>query len=579
MSQLSLLDQADDWFSDFMLADPITGAFLSSHQARWYQDEAHTKILTSLQDNRSCLCVMATGLGKTQVFCALARDWDGPVLILVHRDELLQQAKERLELITGEAVEIEQGEWRSGSARLVVASVQSIYRKSRLERLGKDRFTLIIADEAHHYVAPTYRRPLDYFADAKLVGFTATPDRGDALALGKMFDDVAYVMDIQDGIADGWLVRIEARTKRTEEIDLSRVTASRGDLQLNELDEAMLKAVVPICTKSLEECGERQGIAFFPGVRSAELAMHKFNALKPDCCAFVSGETDPLERRRIMEDYKRGKYQFLSNCLIATEGFDAPSTSVIIMGRPTKSRSLAAQMAGRGTRVLPGVVDGFPGRDGRAHRLHAIASSSKPCMTMLDFVGNAGRHQGMLITPTDILGGNYSEAEVKQAKKLAEGTGGGDIAAQLEQARAELKRLAEKQIRAKVELEDFNPFEALGLEFKDERYEQFGAKPMTEGQRNGLLKFRLKPDYIANLSKRQAGQLMDKLIGRSRRGLATLNQVNALRKHGVDADDVTFEGAKAAMDYLSNTGWGRQTDPVHLNMLAKGQREAGSDDS
>lgn len=561
-----------DPFYDWLTAPSV---FESSHRARWYQEEAHQRILESLQDNRSTLCVMATGLGKTQVFCALARDWPGPVCVLAHRDELVQQAKERLELITGEDVEIEQGEWRSGTARLVVASVQTLQRKSRLERLGADRFSLIISDEAHHYTARTYRRPLDFFKDAKVVGVTATPDRGDAMALGKIFDDVAYVYDIADGIADGWLVRIEGRRIETQEIDLSRVTASKGDLALNELDEAMVKAVEPICIETLKLCPDRQGIGFFPGVRSAELAMHKMNALKPDCAAFVSGETETFERRRIMDDYKRGRYQFLMNCQIATEGFDAPNTSVIIIGRPTKSRSLYAQMVGRGTRCVSGLVDAFPGRDDVQLRRQAILASSKPDCLVLDFVGNSGRHT--LITPTDILGGNYSEAEVAKAKKLAEQNGGGDIGKQLEQARAELKRLAtEYKAKVRSTVQPFDPFGFLKLDPDDYKYASFGAEPISEAQYRMLKGQGLTDDQLQPMSKRQASRVIAEIKKRTSKGLAELWQVRLLQRAGLDPKGVTEKNARAALNYLNATER-RGFDPKVFNDIAFGKRSAGSD--
>src|SRR5678816_1337767 len=125
-----------DPLTEWMCAEPEPEPMVqlaSSHVARWYQDECHEKILESLENNRSCLAVLATGTGKTQIFCAVARDWPGTVLVLVHRDELIQQAVARLELITGEQVEIEQGQWKSGTARIVVASVQTIFRQTRLE--------------------------------------------------------------------------------------------------------------------------------------------------------------------------------------------------------------------------------------------------------------------------------------------------------------------------------------------------------------------------------------------------------------------------------------------------------------
>jgi superfamily II DNA or RNA helicase len=454
------------------------GARARDYGLRYYQEDAKEAVEVELAVNQSTLVVMATGCGKTQLFGAIAGDWEGDVLVMVHRDELLQQAKHRLELMTGEEVDVEQGQLKSDSkSRLVVASVQSL-NPSRLARLGKDRFSLIIADEAHHFTSRTYRRAWEYF-NAKKLGVTATPDRGDEKALGRIVESVAYVMDISEGIDAGYLVPLRARSVELGEIDLSGVGTAAGDLIAAQLDEAMLKAVEGIVTKTLELEPGRQGIAFFPGVKSAELAAQRFNALKPHSAAFVSGETDPDERRRIVKEFKDGRIQYLANCQIATEGFDAPATAVIIQGRPTKSRSLYSQMVGRGTRPVCPALEELRGSALASERRRAIEASSKPSCCVLDFVGNVGKHS--LVGPVDILGGNYSEDEVKEAKKLTAKLGG-DPRAALEAARAELRRIA-AQVRSKVTAvvsQEFDPFSMFGIDKGrlEERELRFGRAPI-----------------------------------------------------------------------------------------------------
>ena len=167
---------------------------------RYYQQEAVDSVFEKLKEDRSTLVVMATGLGKTVLFCEVAKRWPGKVLVLAHRDELLSQTRSTLEKATGEWVELEQGMWKAGDqTRLVVGSVQTIYQQARLERFGAEHFSLIIIDEAHHAPAPTYRKVMDFFANAKVLGVTATPDRADEKAMGAIFDSVACVLDIEDG--------------------------------------------------------------------------------------------------------------------------------------------------------------------------------------------------------------------------------------------------------------------------------------------------------------------------------------------------------------------------------------------
>lgn len=541
------------------------GATIRDYGLRYYQEDCKEAIEVELATVDSTMAVLATGLGKTQIFGAVAGDWEGDVLIMAHRDELVGQAKHRLELMTGEEVDVEQGPLKSDSkSRIVVASVQSL-TPGRLARLGKERFSLVIADEFHHYLAKSYRRAWEYFS-AKKLGVTATPDRGDEKALGRIVESVAYVMDISEGIDAGYLVPLRARSVELGEIDISGVGTTGGDLIAAQLDEAMLKAVEGIVTKTLELEPGRQGIAFFPGVKSAELAAQRFNALKPNSAAFISGETDPDERRRIVKEFKDGRIQYLSNCLVATEGFDAPATSVIIQGRPTKSRALYSQTTGRGTRpVCPGLESlGGPGM--ASQRRAAIAASEKPFCTILDFVGNVGKHS--LVGPVDILGGNYSEDEVKEAKKLTAKLGG-DPRAALEAARAELRRIA-AQVKSKVTAvvsQEFDPFSMFGIDKgrMEERELRFGRAPITEKQLALLLKKGVDRKDLEVMSKQQANKLISTVFLRQKKGLATFNQMRALARKGlIVPKNLSFKKAGQILDYKGG-------DSAHVEAIINGK--------
>lgn len=527
---------------------------------RYYQRAAYDAVRESLKENRSALAVMATGLGKTQLFCALAAHWPGNVLVLAHRQELVGQARQRMEQMTGEFVEVEQADFRSYQGRIVVGSVDTVKQKKRLERLGKDRFSLIIADEAHHYVAKTYRRPLDFFADAKILGVTATPDRADEKALGAIFEDVPVVYDIQEGIEMGYLVPITGRRVHLDEIDLTKVRRSGKDLNQSELDEAMVKAVEGICQKTIELEPDRQGLCFFPGVRSAEYATERFNLLRPDSAVCITAKTHELDRKRWVRDFKEGRIQYLCNVQVATEGFDAPDASMVVQARPTKSRALYAQMVGRGTRVLPLTVDHILGEEGAEQRRAAVAASAKPECVILDFVGNAGKHD--LATVEDVLGGNYTPAEVKTAKKKAEREGGGDTLAFLNQARAELKAMAAAIDRAtvKARVESFDPFKTMHMDRPSAR---FGDSPPSPKQRAMLEKAGVP---TAGLSKREASKMIANVFKRRELGLATFKQLRTLQKHGVTKVNISFRAASEAIDYLAQSGW-RDYDAERLHQI------------
>lgn len=534
--------------------------------ARWYQEEAVEAIAASLGldgdpfglANRSALVVLATGLGKTQIASGVVERVDGRCLWLAHRTELLDQARERLELVTGEPVEIEKAHLRAGDARIVVASVQTMAQQRRLEEWGKDDFALVVFDEAHHAPAVSYRRPLDYF-NAKVLGLTATPDRADERALGKIFDDVPYIMDIAEGINAGYLVPIDGQEVLVEEVNLDGVGTSMGDLVAKQLDEAMVAGVEGFVKKTSELLTDKQAICFTPGVKTAHLAAERMNAIRPMSSAAIDGTTPDDRRAQVVEDFRRGKIRYLWNCMIATEGFDAPGASAIVMARPTKSRALYAQMMGRGLRPEPGVVDGFALKEDGGRRREAIAASVKPMCKVLDFVGNNTKHS--LINSVDVLGGNYSEAEIAVAKKKTKASGGNPFL-MLEAAREEMRKLAQAtRSRVRASVRGFDPFAVLHLAGDETRVQalRFGNKPMTEGQYNTLRKFKVHDDRLKGLSFAEASRLIGALIARSRRGLATHGQLAVLQKQGVTNINVSFARASAAIDYLKSQGWGHST--------------------
>lgn len=533
---------------------------------RYYQEDAERAIYRSHETNRSTLVVMATGLGKSVLFSQVAKHYlsKGRVLCLAHRKELVEQAAAHLERSTGEQVDIEQAElWCSIRAKVVSASIQTLTADRRLERFPPDHFSLVIADEAHHYTSKSFRKILDYFTGAKVLGVTATPDRGDEKALGQVFDDVSYVMDIVDGIESGYLVPIVGQSVFVESIDISNVSTSQGDLALGELDDAMARSVEGVIHEGLKLSGDRQGVWFWPGVKSAELAFERLSALGQKV-GFVYGETDKEERRNIVNLYKRGELQHLVNCAVFTEGFDAPSTSMIAMARPTKSRALYAQCCGRGTRVLPGLVDDLHGPEHSDARRALIAASEKPTMLLLDFYGNSGRHS--LCTPQDVLGGDFTEEEVKLAKEKAKEMPGEDVLANLRAARAQLKAMmASMRSTVKAQVAQFDPFSVFNM--KHQAQEERFSPPATPAQIASLEKFGIKKDEAARMTRVEATRLIGTSIKRMNLGLASYKQLRLLQKHGIHETRIGFKKASAAIQYIADSGW--RPDPTKLQAILK----------
>lgn len=556
------------------------GAVARDWGLRWYQREAKEAVEKSLGSVRSTLAVMATGLGKTQLFSAIAGDWPGDVLVLAHRDELVRQAAKRLEQMTGEMVEVEKAtEQASGQARLVVGSVQSVCRPGRLARLGLGRFGLVIVDEAHHSTAATYRTILEHFASSKVLGVTATPDRSDEKALGQVFDEVAYCFDIAEGIEQGYLVPLKGRRVEVEEIDLSGVKVQSGDLVAGQLDEAMLKGISGIVDQTIKLAPERSGVAFFPGIKSAQMAAELFNQRRPGSAVFVHGGTPEDQRRMMTADVRAGRVRYFCNVGIATEGFDWPEANLIVQGRPTKSRALYAQICGRGTRVLPGLVEDIDGKERGGERRGRIAGSGKPDCMILDFVGNSGRHN--LVTPTDLLGGSYSEAEVELAKKKAKGQGAVDPKAMLEAARAELQQIAAKlRMKTKATVREFSPFDVFHMDNPDESptAQRFGYKPATEKQRAVLTKMGVPDATLRGLSVQAATKLIGTAFARRDQGLATMKQLHALQQAGINRTDVTFQQASAVLDIIfAAKRSGSRADVGRIGQILDRRRQPGEE--
>lgn len=345
-------------------------------ELRPYQEEALDK--TAHAEHRGVrrqLGVAATGLGKTVMFSALAQRRAGRTLILVHREELVRQAAAKIrEIWPGVDVGVVKGTENEIRSQVVIASVQTLSRPNRLERLMMaiehdgmlgpvDRFDMVIIDEAHHAAATSYRSILDRLdAGAPdgplLLGVTATPDRGDGRGLDDLFDEIVWSYDIRWGIRAGFLSDLRGKRVTIDALDLSSVRVSRGDYQVGDAGRALTDAGAPdaVVAAWIEHALGRRTLAFWPTVEAARQCAVAFTNAGVRA-GFVSGETPIDERRRVLEAYSCGEIDVLANCAVLTEGYDEPRTDCIIVARPTQSRALYTQMVGRGTRRHPDKID------------------------------------------------------------------------------------------------------------------------------------------------------------------------------------------------------------------------------
>lgn len=167
-------------------------------ELRPYQQEAREAIFEQWDGGvLKTLLVLPTGCGKTIVFAKVTEDCvrrGDRVLILAHRGELLEQAADKIRQSTGLGCAVEKAEETCMGSwfRVVVGSVQTMMREKRLGQFPEDYFQTIIIDEAHHCISDSYQKVLNHFSSAKILGVTATPDRGDMRNLGSYFESLSY---------------------------------------------------------------------------------------------------------------------------------------------------------------------------------------------------------------------------------------------------------------------------------------------------------------------------------------------------------------------------------------------------
>jgi superfamily II DNA or RNA helicase len=336
-------------------------------ELRAYQRAAIDAVLAARRAGKRRLLVhLPTGAGKTVIFSHLASLARRPVLVLAHREELLTQAREKLErALAGTAVvAIERGSLRAPpDARVLVASIRSLHEE-RLARVMRDRdLGLVIYDECHHAAADDNMRVLRQLGvfepgfTGTLLGFTATTARGDGQGLERVFEEIVYSRALPDLIDDGFLAPLRGFRISTT-ADLRRLSPRGLDFDDGELAEAVdIEERNALVARSIQELArDRRTLAFCVTVQHARHLAHALNALGVPA-GIVHGAMPGDERARTLLDFREGRLAVVTNVGVLTEGFDDPGVSCVAMARPTRSEGLYAQCVGRGTRLFPGKTD------------------------------------------------------------------------------------------------------------------------------------------------------------------------------------------------------------------------------
>ena len=327
---------------------------------RPYQEVAVSDACNALDKHGNTLIVAPTGAGKTIMLSALVgkrHEKGRRVLVIQHRDELVSQNKAKFEKVNPYiTTSIVNGTVKHWDGEAVFSMVQTMSRDRNLR--DRPMFDMVVVDEGHHAAAPTYMKVINAVLEdndsAEIVGFTATPNRGDGKGLRSVFNTCAHQIELATLIREGFLVRpksfvidlgvgeqLDNVTKRGKEYDMEEVAAIMDRQVINDRIVSEWKA----------KASGRKTVVFCSTVSHAEHVCDSFvnSGIKAN---FVTGETDKDERAQMLHDVEFGDLQVIVNVAVLTEGFDAPLVSCVILTRPCSQKGTMVQMIGRGLRIL-----------------------------------------------------------------------------------------------------------------------------------------------------------------------------------------------------------------------------------
>lgn len=354
---------------------------------------------------------LPTGSGKSMVLAELTRrlvqDYGARVLIATHRKELIDQdARAVWSLWPMAPVGIySAGLSKKELNQVTVGGVQSLVVAAR--KADFPAFDVVLVDEAH-LVAPDestqYGTLLTELrkrnADLRLVGLTATPYRMSQGMLtsgaGAMFDTVTYQADVAELVKHGFLAPLVAPDHELTQIDTANIAVRGGEFVSKDMEAAAdLAAVNNAVAQDVANAlraGRTSALVFSTSIKHAEHLADALRAREVNAVV-VTGASSPLERQGALDAFKKRTLPCIVSCDVLTTGFDAPSTDVIALVRPTKSPGLYIQMVGRGMRIAQGKSD---------------------CL-LLDYGGNVQRHGPVtrVTTPKEPTSRGKGEGVVK----------------------------------------------------------------------------------------------------------------------------------------------------------------------
>lgn len=325
------------------------------------QKELVARTVAALDKHGNTLAVAPTGAGKTIMLSAIIgemfRHKSGKACVLAHRDELTFQNEDKFRRVNpGISTGVFDASVKSWRGDVTFAMVQTLSRENNLSAMPP--MDVLVIDEAHHARADSYMRVIERVKAAnkgvKLLGMTATPNRGDKKGLRPVFSNVSDQITVRELIASGHLVpprtfvmdvgvqdELRQVKKTASDFDMGAVSAIMNTRPIND-------AVVKHWK---EKAGDRKTVVFCSTIKHAEDVARSFNNAGVPT-VFVHGDMSDSEREAVLAEYTDGDAQVIVNVAVLTEGWDHPPTSCVILLRPSSYKSTMIQMIGRGLRTV-----------------------------------------------------------------------------------------------------------------------------------------------------------------------------------------------------------------------------------
>lgn len=397
-----------------------------SKTSREYQIKAQQAVASELRNGiKRQLLTMATGTGKTFTAVEIIKPFNKRLWV-THEETLMEQsgiamlaeyfpqvdARAMIEAYGGltnyirymqanplfsemsenqimKGVSVIKADLFGLNGDIVLASAQTLH--NRLNKIQSDLFDVVVCDEAHLFGSKTFNKSLQHFDPKLLLGLTATPHRMDGMMMGDIFEKIVFQYNLGDAITDGYLCELDAIQVKTN-LNLDGVHTLGGEFNQKELSQSVdIPQRNQLLVDSYKKYADgKQNLVFCIDVQHAQNVAELFTEAGYRTEVVVGDKEITPERKATIQRFKSGETQIVVNVMVLTAGFDYPAIGCVTMGCPTKSLTKYMQQLGRGTRTLPGVIDGI---DDAMLRRQAIKASGKPHCTIIDMVDTTSRHR------------------------------------------------------------------------------------------------------------------------------------------------------------------------------------------